>query len=104
MKFFNIGNYFRAEYVDCLGRTRKCLKEDLPYIKKKDSELSKSLGGVEDKPEAKEDVKDIKEGMDPELLSAHMKREMMRQKWEQQEEKLRNKADVHYQDVLFDGE
>jgi hypothetical protein len=36
-------------------------------------------------------------------MSGDMKRELLRQKWEQQEEQLRNKTDIHYQDVLFDG-
>ena len=80
--------------MDCLGRTRKCLKQDVEFMKEKDCELSKSLGGTEEKLENEA----------PELVSADMKREMMRQKWEQQEEMLRNKTDVHYQDVLFDGE
>lgn len=30
-----------TEYTDCLGRTRKCLKKDLEFFKKRDSELAK---------------------------------------------------------------
>lgn len=29
-----------VEYTDCLGRTRKCLKKDLEFIKQKDIKLS----------------------------------------------------------------
>lgn len=29
-----------VEYTDCLGRTRKCLKEDLEFFKKKDQDLA----------------------------------------------------------------
>lgn len=37
------------------------------------------------------------------LLSRDMQRELMRQKWEEQEIALIGKNNVHYQDVLFDG-
>uniref|UniRef100_A0A4Y0BIB7 CCDC174 alpha/beta GRSR domain-containing protein n=1 Tax=Anopheles funestus TaxID=62324 RepID=A0A4Y0BIB7_ANOFN len=33
-----------VEYTDCLGRTRKCLKEDLKACLARDRELSKSMG------------------------------------------------------------
>lgn len=36
------------------------------------------------------------------LVSSDMQREEMRQKWEQEEEALMSKGDVHYQDVQFD--
>lgn len=39
----------------------------------------------------------------PEMLSADMHRETVRQKWEEQERKLLEKGEIHYQDVLFDG-
>lgn len=32
-----------VEYTDCLGRTRKCLKEDLDFFKKKDQDLAGSV-------------------------------------------------------------
>lgn len=32
-----------VEYTDCLGRTRKCLKEDLDFFKKKDKDLAGSV-------------------------------------------------------------
>lgn len=32
-----------VEYVDCLGRTRKCLKEDVEFFKKKDGELAETV-------------------------------------------------------------
>lgn len=34
---------FRIEFTDFLGRTRKCLKSDLEYYKKRDEELKKVL-------------------------------------------------------------
>ncbi|PSN56568.1 Coiled-coil domain-containing protein 174 [Blattella germanica] len=88
-----------VDYEDCLGRTRRCLRKDLVHIKEKDAELFKSLGGgdVEEKEAEAETAA-------PELQSGDMRREALRQKWEQQEEELRKKSDIHYQDVLFDGE
>ena len=39
----------------------------------------------------------------PDLLSDDMRREQQRLKWEEEEQSLRDKADIHYQDVLFEG-
>lgn len=33
----------RVEYTDCLGRTRQCLKKDLEFFKKKDSQLAENI-------------------------------------------------------------
>jgi hypothetical protein len=38
-----------------------------------------------------------------ELLSSDMRREMLRRQWEKEEEELRNKSNIHYQDILFNG-
>lgn len=32
-----------VEYTDCLGRTRKCLQEDVEFFKKKDGELAETV-------------------------------------------------------------
>lgn len=32
-----------VEYTDCLGRTRKCLKEDVDFFKKKDLDLADTV-------------------------------------------------------------
>jgi hypothetical protein len=75
-------------------------------VKARDIKLFESLGGYDDKNKATGDSNmrtvTVGEG-EPELMSGDMKRELLRQKWEQQEEQLRNKTDIHYQDVLFDG-
>lgn len=97
---------YRVDYVDCLGRTRRCLRKDLAYVKERDVKLFESLGGFDDKNKETGDgtrQKIISGEAEPELMSSDMRREMLRQKWEQQEEQLRNKTDIHYQDVLFDG-
>jgi hypothetical protein len=74
-------------------------------VKARDLKVFESLGGFDDKKKATGDNKqDMTAGEgEPELMSGDMKRELLRQKWEQQEEQLRNKTDIHYQDVLFDG-
>ena len=40
----------------------------------------------------------------PELMSEDQRREKQRQVWEQQELENAAKRDIHYQDVLFNGE
>lgn len=101
------------EYTDCLGRTRKCLRKDLEHIKLNDAELKQRMEGREtnrDEPEDNHennkatDKKD-KEKFDEtsELLSSDMRRELLRRQWEREEEELKNKTDVHYQDILFNG-
>lgn len=84
---------FRVDYVDCFGRSHRCLRIDLEYMKSKDAQVSENLD-LNKKPVSEEQ---------PEMLSADMQREAMRQKWEEQERKLLDKGEIHYQDVLFDG-
>lgn len=108
------------EYVDCLGRTRTCLRKDLEHLKLKDAELRSSVDlkerGMQIVPEKKEDEVSEKAGSDNdnnekddalseqnELLSSDMRREILRRQWEKEEEALRDKRDIHYQDILFNG-
>nr|CAD7434586.1 unnamed protein product [Timema monikensis] len=97
-----------VEYTDILGRTRKALRRDLPFLKEKDAKLAISLGHGKDTEELRAVPSEVTtreevQGETLEMMSSDMKREMMRQKWEEQEAVLRDKADIHYQDVLFDG-
>lgn len=113
---------YRVEYTDCLGRTRKCLRKDLIYLKKKDSQLSKTLDPdgkkiQNDIPkqvnvnEENNKTHDCREEMldesqlaeNSELFSSDMRKELLRQEWERQEQELMNKKNIHYQDVLFSG-
>ncbi|XP_071573492.1 uncharacterized protein [Temnothorax nylanderi] len=86
-----------VEYQDCFGRTRKCLREDLPHMQKKDDlikqEITKKHLGEEEEEGNKEQY--IVQEKEPEI-------EIMRRKWEEQTRKLADKADIHYQDILFD--
>lgn len=86
-----------VEYTDCFGRTRKCLREDLPKMQEKDAYLKKNV--VEKEPKEKKEkplfFEDRVPEKEPEI-------EMMRRKWEEETAKLADKVDIHYQDVLFD--
>ncbi|CAH1183265.1 unnamed protein product [Phaedon cochleariae] len=108
-----------VDYVDCFGRTRKCMQKDLDYLKSKDKELRTIVEEKKKKLEISmneedntninispvpneienEKINDINE--ESELLSSDMRREMLRMQWEKEEEELRNKSDIHYQDILF---
>uniref|UniRef100_A0A1Y1MAG5 CCDC174 alpha/beta GRSR domain-containing protein n=1 Tax=Photinus pyralis TaxID=7054 RepID=A0A1Y1MAG5_PHOPY len=100
-----------VEYTDCLGRTRKCMKKDLAFVKSKDAELLAAVNKDENKVEqlskAGGSVVEIHESGEPklsnanELLSSDMRRELLRQQWEKEEDQLRKKDDIHYQDILF---
>ncbi|XP_076231510.1 coiled-coil domain-containing protein 174 [Calliopsis andreniformis] len=86
------------EYEDCFGRTRKCLREDLPLMQEKDNLIKQQIitkQGVD--PKTKDSIKQkfVEEKKEPEI-------EIMRRKWEEQTKKLADKANIHYQDVLFD--
>lgn len=74
-----------VDYVDSLGRSRRCMKKDLPDLLK----LDKNLQGK--KPAAQEKT----------LLSEDMRKEMQRQQWEQEEEEAlkRPMGPLHYEDI-----
>lgn len=100
--------------MDCLGRTRTCLQKDLEYLKSKDEKLRsvvESKKQVEDQ-NSELIVESHEENQIPnndqiseesELLSSDMRRELLRQQWEKEEDNLRNKSNIHYQDILFGG-
>ncbi|CAH0552558.1 unnamed protein product [Brassicogethes aeneus] len=105
-----------VEYVDCLGRTRTCLRKDLKHIKKDDEnlkeiqrkrkEVSPVWNTVKETKEPfleateEEDIASISDEK-KELLSADMRRDFLRKQWEKEEEELNNKTNIHYQDILF---
>ncbi|XP_078373818.1 coiled-coil domain-containing protein 174-like isoform X2 [Oculina patagonica] len=74
-----------VDYVDSLGRERRCLRKDLKHLQDMDKDMSTRKSP-------------------PTLLSEDMRRELMRQKWEKEEEEAMNKpvGPVHYQDIRFD--
>ncbi|KOC60810.1 Uncharacterized protein C3orf19 like protein [Habropoda laboriosa] len=87
-----------VEYEDCFGRTRKCLREDLPLMQEKDQLIKQQIinkKGIDPKTNDSVEQNYIQEEKEPEI-------EIMRRKWEEQTKKLADKANIHYQDVLFD--
>lgn len=65
---------------------------------KTDTSERKDKKQVEEK-EVKEDTYNESS----ELLSTDMRRELLRKQWEKEEEEIKNKTNVHYQDILFNG-
>ena len=84
-----------VEYTDALGRTRQCMKKDLKHLKRQDKDM---VRGEEEEVETGEGLR--KE--EPDLLSADMRMDMLREKWEQQEMENLTKANLHYTDVRCD--
>eukprot|EP00039_Didymoeca_costata_P000509 m.45905 g.45905 ORF g.45905 m.45905 type:complete len:352 (+) comp10308_c0_seq2:146-1201(+) len=79
-----------VEYEDSFGRTRTCLRKDLPAILEAEERHKAELHG---------DDRDNK----PELLSDDMRRELDRQQWEQEaqsEVKQGNVGPTHFQSVI----
>lgn len=92
------------DFVDCLGRTKRCHRDDLESMKANDEKLRISLFGPSKNKETNESEKPKLEGAEhPDLCSEDMRREILRQKWEEEERELLDKKNIHYQHVLFDG-
>ncbi|KAM9522849.1 coiled-coil domain-containing protein 174-like [Salvelinus alpinus] len=74
-----------VDYVDALGRSRRCMKKDLPGFKKMD----KDFQGKRRDPAEKD------------LLSEDMRRELQRQEWEREEEEAMNRpvGPIHYENI-----
>ncbi|KAJ1110729.1 hypothetical protein NDU88_008076 [Pleurodeles waltl] len=74
-----------VDYVDSLGRSRRCMKKDLPVLMKMDKELQGKSPAAEEKT----------------LLSEDMRRELQRQQWEEEEEEAMKRpiGPMHYEDI-----
>jgi len=116
-----------VEYIDCLGRTRKCLRKDLKEAQKRDRQLAESMPerldqtkanwmidtkGSRDQDRAHNSDNDDdaescfgprpSESVFSEALSTMTKHDEQRLNWERKEIENVEKPDVHYQDVFFD--
>ncbi|XP_032927844.1 coiled-coil domain-containing protein 174 isoform X2 [Catharus ustulatus] len=74
-----------VDYVDFLGRSRRCMKKDLPSLLKMDQELQGKRQELDGNT----------------LLSEDMRRELQRQQWEKEEEEALRKpmGPIHYEDI-----
>nr|XP_057911086.1 coiled-coil domain-containing protein 174 isoform X2 [Doryrhamphus excisus] len=74
-----------VDFVDALGRSRRCMKKDLPDFKKMDQDLHGNWRVTTDKT----------------LLSEDMRRDLQRQEWEREEEEALKKpvGPIHYEDI-----
>ncbi|XP_053724314.1 coiled-coil domain-containing protein 174 isoform X2 [Synchiropus splendidus] len=74
-----------VDYVDALGRSRRCMKKDLPSYQRMDMDLNGKGQITSDKTHLSED----------------MRRELQRQEWEKEEEEAMKRpvGPVHYEDI-----
>lgn len=74
-----------VDYVDALGRSRKCMKKDLPGFKKIDQDFQGKRNASVEKT----------------LLSEDMRRELQREEWEREEEEAMSRpvGPIHYEDI-----
>uniref|UniRef100_A0A8C9EGH1 Coiled-coil domain containing 174 n=1 Tax=Phocoena sinus TaxID=42100 RepID=A0A8C9EGH1_PHOSS len=76
-----------VDYVDSLGRSRRCMRKDLPHLLEMDKNLQGRLF--------------VSPANEKTLLSEDMRKELQRQQWEEEErESLRRPmGPVHYEDI-----
>jgi len=91
-----------VEYVDALGRTRKCMRKDLPKQQRQVKDLVREAtvekeGGREGGETGQGLRKEA-----PDLMDEQTRLDMLRQKWEEQEMENLAKNDIHYSDIRFD--
>ena len=91
-----------VEYVDALGRTRKCMRKDLPKQQREVKDLVREAtvereGGREGGETGQGLRKEA-----PDLMDEQTRLDMLRQKWEEQEMENLAKNDIHYSDIRFD--
>ncbi|XP_042195736.1 coiled-coil domain-containing protein 174 [Callorhinchus milii] len=74
-----------VDYVDSLGRSRRCMKKDMTALLAMDIELKGSRHKTEEKT----------------LLSKDMRRELQREEWEKEEEEALSRpvGPLHYEDI-----
>ena len=91
------------EYKDALGRTRMAMKKDLPELISRDKQLNVVPIPQNDMNNTNNtNASNMSNTEDKTLLSEDMRRELLRQKWEKEEEENLKKTKLHYKDVLFD--
>ncbi|XP_016065366.1 PREDICTED: coiled-coil domain-containing protein 174 [Miniopterus natalensis] len=76
-----------VDYVDSLGRSRRCMKKDLPHLLEMDKNLQGKLF--------------VSPANEKTLLSEDMRKELQRQQWEEEEREAlkRPMGPIHYEDI-----
>uniref|UniRef100_A0A8C0JYQ0 Coiled-coil domain containing 174 n=1 Tax=Canis lupus dingo TaxID=286419 RepID=A0A8C0JYQ0_CANLU len=76
-----------VDYVDSLGRSRRCMKKDLPDLLEMDKNLQGRLF--------------VSPANEKTLLSEDMRKELQRQQWEEEEREAlkRPMGPIHYEDI-----
>ncbi|XP_062603949.1 coiled-coil domain-containing protein 174-like [Saccostrea cucullata] len=77
-----------VDYVDGFGRSRRCMKKDLPELMQQDKNIHRNNSVKVDNRTA-------------EMVSNDMYKEMLRQKWEEEELAAMNQP-IHYSNVQYD--
>ncbi|XP_041463580.1 coiled-coil domain-containing protein 174-like [Lytechinus variegatus] len=87
-----------VDYTDTLGRSRRCMRKDLPNLVSMDKRLNPEVYKEQEK-EAEKKKEDL-----PDLMSNDMYREMLRKKWEEEEEQAAKGplGSTHYQNLKYD--
>lgn len=123
----NDPNELWTEYTDCLGRTRKCLKEDIELFKRRDGELAQATQNrrytdastisnvdrnstlqswfLDTNGDNSHDLQlhQLPDGnKSPISITKSSTLKNMRTSWEEKEQQNLNQDQIHYQDVLFD--
>ncbi|XP_039081539.1 coiled-coil domain-containing protein 174-like, partial [Hyaena hyaena] len=76
-----------VDYMDSLGRSRRCMKKDLPHLLEMDKNLQGRLF--------------VSPANEKTLLSEDMRKELQRQQWEEEEREAlkRPMGPIHYEDI-----
>ena len=95
---------FRVDYLDSFGRTRRCVKKDLPSYKQQDEQLKAQSYTNFVKSEAEEKTDQSQPpNASLESKSNYDAMQERRKMWEQEEEVSMQKSKLHYQDILYQG-
>ena len=77
------------------------MKKDLDELKSRDKDLQRDGGSRQ--PSSPPPQPGTASAEDtPDMMSEDMRRDLLRQKWEQEEEENLRKTKLHYRDVLYD--
>lgn len=91
-----------VDYLDSFGRTRRCVKKDLPSYKQQDEQLKAQSYTNFVKSEAEEKTDQSQPpNASLESKSNYDAMQERRKMWEQEEEVSMQKSKLHYQDILY---